>query len=146
MGLKLAEIRLFADYDRITQIPIKVLAYSQKYGGEPQFLLDNDELTSFESKDSNSFIAFDAEKQVIPYMLEWVPINDDNFIRYGDKYELFYHDGKNGWKSAGNKIADNTSLEFYDIPSNALYLLKNLTKSIEKEVFIIQTTRSKSVV
>lgn len=137
-GLRLAEIKLFSDHNRATRIPIKVLASSQKYGGEPQFLLDNDELTFFESKDSNSFIVFDAGKQVRPYMLEWVPINDDNFIRYGDKYELFYHDGKNGWKSAGNKMADNTYLEFYDIPSNALYLLKNLTRGVEEEVFIMQ--------
>lgn len=66
-----------------------------------------------------------------------MPHNDDNFIRQGDCYELFYNEGVNGWKSLGKQIADTTYLE-YDIPDNALLLLRDYTRGHEEQIFYMQ--------
>ena len=47
--------------------------------------------------------------------------NDDNNIRIGDTYELFYWDMD--WVSLGKQIADDFNLTFHHVPQNALLLL-----------------------
>lgn len=65
--------------------------------------------------------------------LFFYPRNDDNFIVPGNSYELFYYDM--GWISMGKKVADGYSLIYEDAPSNAIFLLKNLTKGKEERIF-----------
>ena len=51
-----------------------------------------------------------------------MPRNDDNFVRIGDVYELFYHGGKDGWISLGQKKATDTFLVYDNMPRGALFL------------------------
>lgn len=62
------------------------------------------------------------------------PRNDDNYVCPGDEYELFYNDGIKGWISLGKQIAEDRTL-YYEVPENALFWLRNLTKGKEEQVF-----------
>lgn len=62
------------------------------------------------------------------------PRNDRNNVVKGMKYELFYWD--RGWKSLGVKVAKVENELIYDnVPSGALYLLKNHTEGKEERIF-----------
>ena len=67
----------------------------------------------------------------------FVPHNDGNYIEQGDKYELFYHDGVEGWKSLGKQTALADSLVYENVPSHAVFWLCDLTKGREEQQFIL---------
>ena len=46
----------------------------------------------------------------------YIPRNDDNFIRIGDEYELFYHDGPKGWVSLGRQTVQEPVLRVQGSP------------------------------
>lgn len=69
------------------------------------------------------------------HAIKFQPRNDGNHIKKGDRYELFYWE--KGWKSAGIQVAEDTLLTYYNIPRNALYVLKNHIRGKEKTVFIL---------
>lgn len=60
--------------------------------------------------------------------------NDDNHIKIGNQYELFYWDKT--WKTLGRQTAKDTVL-YYDIPVNSLLWLKNNEAGNEEHVFAI---------
>lgn len=64
------------------------------------------------------------------------PNSDGNSVEFGDVYDLFYYD-KKGWVSLGRKKATDVSVCFDNIPSNAIYLLDDITKGKEKRIFTI---------
>ena len=61
-------------------------------------------------------------------------LNDDNFIVPGEEYELLYWDGS--WQSLGRKTAMERYIDYDNVPSGALLLLKNLTKGNEERPFV----------
>lgn len=63
-----------------------------------------------------------------------MPRNDDNWINPGDVYELFYFCSQ-GWVSCGTKIATANFVTYSEVPSRALYLLKNHSKGTEERPF-----------
>ena len=63
---------------------------------------------------------------------------DDNFVRIGDVYELFYHGGKDGWISLGQKKATDTFLVYDNMPRGALFYLHDITRGKEEQVFRIE--------
>ncbi|MFR0677008.1 hypothetical protein [Dysgonomonas mossii] len=67
--------------------------------------------------------------------IEFLPRNDDNFIKDEEVYELFYWDNK--WISLGRQVGSKKKqyLEYFNAPSNALFLLKNQTKGKEERIF-----------
>ncbi|MCD8262113.1 MAG: hypothetical protein LUD15_12085 [Bacteroides sp.] len=64
-----------------------------------------------------------------------MPRSDDNFIKDGEQYELFYWDRE--WVSLGKMRGERSKqyLEYDHVPRNALYLLRNLTKGKEERIF-----------
>lgn len=70
--------------------------------------------------------------------LAFMPHNDDNFIRIGDEYELFYHGGKSGWVSLGRRTAVEPWLIYDNMPQGALFHLRCLTRGEEEQVFHIE--------
>lgn len=66
--------------------------------------------------------------------IEFISINDDNYINPGEEYELFYHDDKT-WVSAGQKTATERVVTFDNVPSGAVYWLRNRTKGREERIF-----------
>ncbi|WP_308765129.1 discoidin domain-containing protein [uncultured Bacteroides sp.] len=98
---------------------------------------DGDPLTCFRiyGKVNNIWIGleFDEPKRIAKVV--YIPKNDDNCIRDGELYELFYWDNK--WVSLGKQTgsSDTYRLIYKDVPTNALFLLRNLTKGTEERIF-----------
>jgi len=64
------------------------------------------------------------------------PSGADNEIVVGLKYRLLYWD--NGWKNAGEKIADSKTLVFYPLPRNTLFWLRCLDEGAQERIFDIK--------
>ena len=77
-------------------------------------------------------LKFDNPQQISK--IRYIPRNDDNFVQAGQLYELLYADST-GWQSMGVNYAKADSLIYYNVPSGAIYLLKNLTKGHEERIF-----------
>lgn len=71
----------------------------------------------------------------------YLPRNDDNFIRDGQLYELFYWDNK--WVSLGQQKGDKATqiLIYNNAPTNALFLLRNLSCGLEERIFTYENKR-----
>ena len=68
-------------------------------------IIDGDVLTYYLPKKGGASMVIDFGKEICFNELMYMPRNDDNFVRIGDVYELFYHGGKDGWISLGQKGA-----------------------------------------
>lgn len=122
------------------QIPYSFRAIPEPDGKifGPEKMQDDNVLTCYQAKeDGQHILTFDLGK---PHQLEsmlYVPRNDDNYIVPGEQYELFYHNGAEGWKSLGSQIAVTDSLLYKNIPDNSILWLRNLSKGKEEQQFII---------
>lgn len=96
---------------------------------------DYNPLTYYTLNDKQKQLIFDFGKAESINSIFLVPRNDDNFIWPGDAYELFYNDGPKGWVSMGKQTATGNRLYYDNVPSKALYVLRNLTKGREELVF-----------
>lgn len=68
--------------------------------------------------------------------IELQPRNDNNHINPGDTYRLMYWD--KGWQPVGtSRVARDTMLVYHDLPENALYWLRNLSRGREEHIFTI---------
>ncbi|MDR0538382.1 MAG: discoidin domain-containing protein [Tannerellaceae bacterium] len=101
-----------------------------------EVVFDGDVLTYFSvASDSDIWVGMDFGKQQRIDRIRYIPRNDDNNIRPGDLYELFYWD--NGqWNSLGQKTGDDSYVLAYEnCPSGALFLLHNHTRGKEERPF-----------
>ncbi|WP_163217951.1 transglutaminase domain-containing protein [Bacteroides sp. 224] len=104
-----------------------------QYAKEATF--DRDALTFFDAPEKNGcWVGLDFGKPVKIDHIVYLPRNDGNCIEIGDEYELLYW-GNNKWQSLGRKTADYIALTYENCPSNALFLLRNLTKGKEERIF-----------
>lgn len=118
---------------------------SGKIIGTEQDLLDISKDKAFDGDPLTSFRKYGALDEVwvglefdSPRKIEkivYLPGNDDNCIRDGELYELFYWDNK--WISLGKQIGSSETykLSYENVPSNTLYLLRNHTKGKEERIF-----------
>jgi len=65
--------------------------------------------------------------------------NDQNHIVIGDVYELFYWDGC--WKTLGKQTAKENVLVYSNIPTNALFLLRNRSRGKEERIFTYENEK-----
>ena len=105
-------------------------------GDDKYKLFDGDPLTYFNAPQESRCwggMAFDRPQTLGSVM--FLPRNDDNFIQADELYELFYcRDGR--FVSLGRRIGDRTHvLHYYNVPGNALLLLRNHTKGKEERIF-----------
>ena len=100
---------------------------------EGYLVIDQDPLTYISDKYFTVSYYFDKPVVISEFMIQ--ARNDDNNVKPGCVYELMYWDG--GWRSAGSKQATDTLLVFENIPSGALYWLRNHTEGIQEQVFLL---------
>jgi len=83
----------------------------------------------------DQWVGLDLGKAVEISKILYLPRSDDNFIKDGELYELFYWDNK--WVSLGQQTGCKQiqTLTYNNAPANALLLLKNLTKGVEERIF-----------
>ena len=136
MGI--AEWHLYEEGNPLS--PLKPVSVSHGDVEEPNWerakdtFMDGDWVTWFAATYKGSELVQDLGQ---PHRIEkilLIPQNDDNFVREGDDYELFFQNGKDGWCSLGRKIATGTSIHF-EAPRNAILWLKNHTRGKEERCF-----------
>lgn len=115
--------------------------YYPRNGAE--MLFDGDPLTFFHSNDSLSWGGLELEKPSVVTRIRYLIRNDDNGIRKGHQYELFYmKDG--AWKSFGKQVAaEDDRLLYKGIPKGALYWLRDYTRGREERIFTIENDEIK---
>lgn len=118
--------------------PVQVFGdFPRAKGMEAENAFDGDPLTFYRSSKPDIPLIADFGKKVWVDRFVYVPRNDDNFIRIGDGYELFYHGGKEGWVTLGRKVATEPRLIYDNMPQGALFYLHNITRGMEEQVFHI---------
>ncbi len=99
---------------------------------------DGNYLTNFETDDPDGAwvgMDFGTKKQIRNVRV--IPRSDDNDIHVGDVYELLYYNG-NQWVSLGKKTATSNVLHYDDVPSHALYWVKDHTQGWDERPFILR--------
>ena len=137
--ITLAGLHFCKNMDEEEIIPARVLplevfrsVYTLDYINEP------DPGYSFKSKEINQKLVYDFGKAVEVGKIVVIPLHDDNFVRAGDDYELFFQNGEKGWTSLGRQKAKSEKLQYENVPKNALLWLHNYTQGVEEEVFWIK--------
>ena len=68
--------------------------------------------------------------------------NDDNEIREGDLYELFYFDVGKGFISLGKQYGNREqALLFKNVPDNAILWLRDYTRGKEERIFTYENNK-----
>ncbi|WP_418542640.1 transglutaminase domain-containing protein [Parabacteroides goldsteinii] len=99
-------------------------------------VFDGDPLTFFHTRDSMSWAGLALPKPAHINKIRYIIRNDDNGIRKGNLYELFYIDESGTWASAGKQTAEQDELLIYkQIPQGTLFWLRNHTRGKEERIF-----------
>lgn len=85
----------------------------------------------------NLWIGIDLQYSQTVSSFSFCPRTDDNDITIGDVYELFMWGG-NKWQSYGRRIAGAEIIEYNDVPTGGLYLLKDISRGKEERPFTIE--------
>ena len=139
-SLHLAELGLYGDTACRVEVPYEVVSCGRPHYGVSGFqpvdyLWDGDVLSYYWTEERDVPLVVDLGRPVPLRAAVLTPRNDDNFVRRGETYELFYQDGVNGWVSLGRQVAAADWLDYDNVPGNALLWLRNLTKGREEQVF-----------
>lgn len=102
---------------------------------------DNDPVSFFHTLEMGTSIFFKSKTAQKIKKVQIIPRNDDNFIREGDIYELFYNNGKKGWISLGQQKGTKSGKLMYQAPKNSVLWLKNITRGREEQLFIYENNR-----
>ncbi|RGN35881.1 hypothetical protein [Bacteroides oleiciplenus] len=96
---------------------------------------DGNLLTFFDAPIAQgAWVGMDFKRPVDIGKIIYVPRGDGNAINIDELYELFYWDGE-CWVSAGRQKATTVRLYYEQIPSGAIYLLRNLTTGKDERIF-----------
>ncbi|WP_147399591.1 hypothetical protein [Parabacteroides bouchesdurhonensis] len=133
--LEFAELAFYADDKMEQELPYIVI--DKDISSSVQNIKDNDPLSYYTAEKKGASLHLDFLKEITAKKLMFIPRNDDNFIRIGDEYELFFFNGNKGWVSLGKQIAEENYL-LYEVPRNAIFWLRNLTRGQEERLFIYE--------
>lgn len=133
-----SEVGFYRDPNDMVPLQGRVIGTPGSFGGDKghwyMSAFDGDPYTSFDyNQPDGGWAGIDLGKSVSVGKIVFTPRNRVNFIRQGDKYELFYA-GKGGWISAGTTVANSDSL-VYNVPKGALLYLKNHSGGIDERIF-----------
>ena len=133
-----SEVGFYRDPNDMVPLQGRVIGTPGSFGGDKghwyMSAFDGDPYTSFDyNQPDGGWAGIDLGKSVSVGKIVFTPRNRVNFIRQGDKYELFYA-GKGGWISAGTTVANSDSL-VYNVPKGALLYLKNHSGGVDERIF-----------
>ena len=136
----LSELKLFADTAWQEPVSYRIVenttpGYGINGKSSAEYLHDGNILSHYWSQGDDVSVVVDLGKPVRLAGAQLIPHNDDNFVRQGETYELFYQNGAKGWVSLGRQVAKDDFLEYDNVPDHALLWLRNLTKGREEQVF-----------
>lgn len=137
--IQLAEFGVYSDtlaqkrFYPETIIPDTVIDKAQLE--QTSWTIDDDWVSYYNAQTRGKPLIYDFGKPVEINSIVYIPRNDDNFIRIGDMYELFYQDGIEGWISLGKQKANTYYLIYNNVPDNTVLWLCNHTRGKEERVF-----------
>lgn len=104
---------------------------------------DGDPITCYWSRSrGNPWIGLELEKPEVIKKIRYLCYNDDNEIREGDLYELFYFDVNKGFISLGKQYGNRKqALLFKNTPDNAILWLKDYTRGKEERIFTYENNK-----
>lgn len=130
--IRVAELEFWGE-DKLRGKPISyIIKDSISSDSDPNKCLDDDIRTNFNAL-RGSWVGLDLGSSKRINKVKYLPRNNFNVIERNNDYELLYYD--KGWHSLGIKKGDNQYIEFENVPSNSLFLLKNITQGIEERIF-----------
>ncbi len=131
--LSVGEMKFYDDYgEQITGTSIACKALEGRANLGDAF--DGAPLTYFSMAGlSDGWIGLRFDRPTRVAAIEFCPRTDDNDISPGDQYELLWWNGR--WQSLGQRQAESYELTWSDVPSGALFWLRNLTKGREERPF-----------
>lgn len=135
-GGQISEIEIYSA-DSGTKLSEKVIGNMHcDAGWEAANAFDGDPLTSYQCVWGEiGWVGMEFGKPVNITYFRYLPRNDDNFIKEGEEYELFYWENFQ-WNSLGKQVGTSKQyLEYTNAPINALFWLRNLTKGKEERIF-----------
>ncbi|MCE5204774.1 MAG: discoidin domain-containing protein [Porphyromonadaceae bacterium] len=135
----IAEVQFFSDSVYLTGKVIGTPG-SLKNDGSREYtnVFDGSTNTSFDhNTPSDGWAGLDLSTPKRITKIVYSPRNSDNYIKEGQKYELFYS-GKEGWKSLGQQVATSDSLNYDNVPTGTLYYLKNYSSGVQERIFNIE--------
>lgn len=136
--IQLAEIWFYKDTlmkERVNSCDITLNRGTDRQKATIKRLCDDDWVSFYRSNRWKETLTFDFGKPVEVKCFVYIPRNDDNFVRVGEFYELFYQNGFLGWKSLGKQVAKESVLVYNNVPENSLLWLKNHTRGKEERAF-----------
>ena len=133
----MAEIQFFNGKEELTGKVIGTDGSSEHTVKKSRYaVFDKDPVTYFDSiLPDSAWVGLELDTPSVVTEIEYLYRNDDNGIREGDIYELFYF-SVYGLMSLGRRTGiKNGTLYYENVPSNALYLLHNHTRGREERIF-----------
>ncbi len=132
----MAEVEM---YDSLGQRPAVKRMFGERWatpGCNLEKVFDGDVLTCYNRQfPDDSWAAVEFEEPQHISEVRFLPRNDDNFIREGEQYELYYWDGRR-FASIARMEGNREGVLYVDnVPTNALLLLRNHTKGKEERIF-----------
>lgn len=134
---EVAEIEVY-EVNSDKRLSGKIIAYLKVENNIVKFskIFDGDVLSYYQNiKEKSIWIGLEFNESKQLNKIVYLPRNDDNFVRDGELYELFYWNNK--WISLGRQTGSlkTQTLTYTNVPTNALFLLKDLTKGREERIF-----------
>lgn len=132
--INIAEIEFYSK-DRLNHDKIlkgKVIGEGKTLKWKRSNVFDNDISTNLSSV-PGSWVGLDLGRPEQIIKVRYLPRNDLNIVEVGDLYELLYFNME--WYSCGRKIADKNYLVYNNVPKNALFVLRDLSKGKEERIF-----------
>ncbi|WP_294619662.1 hypothetical protein [uncultured Bacteroides sp.] len=143
--IQMAEFWLYKDTAATERlVPVDITpdtVVDRKQLAQIRRMVDDDWVTCCYSERRGEIVTFDYGVPVEVKSIVYIPRNDDNFIRVGDEYELFYQNGKDGWRSLGKRSATDYVLKYDNVPDNALLWLRNYSRGKEERAFYYENGR-----
>jgi hypothetical protein len=135
-GGGITEIEIYGGESGTERLTGKIIGYDDNPQHPVTFAFDGDVLTGYTTIDTHwawAGIDFGTPQKIT--FFRYVPRNDDNFIREGELYELFWWNNRQ-WVSVGKQVGEFKGyLEYENVPVNALFWLRNRTKGKEERIF-----------
>jgi len=134
-----SEIAFYGGENDTCKLAGKIIGTPGSWNNSPnhdyQNALDGKTDTSFDYKDAfGGWVGLDLGEPEFISRIVYTPRNRDNFVRPGDKYELFYC-GKDSWITLGEQESRSDSLVYKQAPAGVIFYLKNHTRGVEERIF-----------
>ena len=124
----------FYDNDNV-KVSGKIIGTQGEGWAPKECVFDGNNLTGFAalSPDGN-WVGLELQQPKQISRFRYIPRNDGNCVEIGDEYALFcWYNGH--FEEIAHQVATKNELNLQGMPSNGLYLLRDLTKGVEERIF-----------